>query len=75
MTVEDVKQGLRYYDRFGEWRVMTIAEGYYLARRKGCGPAVFAVKDLVSAVNTGSLSLEETPLAHVGSSASGGGDE
>lgn len=57
MTKEDVKPGLRYFDHFSEWRVMAVAEGYYMVRRKGCVPTVFAVKDLVNAINENKLSL------------------
>ena len=75
MKAEDVKKGLRYFDNWGEWRVMAVAEGYYMVRRKGCVPTVFKVNDLVLAVTTGRLSLDgivrpiTIPLAHVESGA------
>lgn len=48
---KDVKRGLKYYDQWGEFKVMAVADGYYMCRRPRCIPTIFAVKDLVNAIN------------------------
>lgn len=35
----------RRYDRYGEFRWMTEAEGYVMCRRKGCGPFVLTRRE------------------------------
>ena len=50
-TKDDIKVGFKYFDQWGEFRVMAIAEGYYMCRRKGCYPTLFKVNDLVKALN------------------------
>lgn len=56
---KDVKRGLKYYDQWGEFKVMAVADGYYMCRRPRCIPTIFAVKDLVNAINGERLSLVE----------------
>ena len=58
-TKDDIKVGFRYFDQWGEFRVMAVAEGYYMCRRKGCCPAIFSVKDLVDALNGNRLCVSK----------------
>lgn len=55
----DVKRGLIYFDQFGQFRVMAVAEGWYMARRKGAMTVCYRVKDLVEAINADRLYLTE----------------
>jgi len=65
VTTEDIKRGFKYYDRWGEWRVMTVSDGWYMCRRKGNIPTVFMVKYLVEALNDPSASLRLKPFTSI----------
>lgn len=56
-NTDGIKVGFKYFDQRGEFRVMAVAEGYYMCRRKGAMPAIFMVKDLVSALNGNRLAI------------------
>lgn len=44
--VSDVKRGQHWRDRNGHYRVMAVAEGYAMIRRKGCAPFVRSAKEI-----------------------------
>jgi hypothetical protein len=43
-----VKPGARFRDEVGEFRVMAVAEGWAMCRRKGCSPFVRSVRDIAT---------------------------
>jgi hypothetical protein len=45
---DDVKVGSYWFHRHGEVRVMAIAEGYAMVRRRGCAPFVVSCKELIA---------------------------
>ena len=42
----DVKRGQHRRDTHGTYRVMVVAEGYAMVRRKGCAPFLRRVKEI-----------------------------
>lgn len=46
-----MKAGDKYTDHYGEFRVMAIAEGWVMVRRKGAVPFVLYAKDIKEKVN------------------------
>lgn len=41
----DVKRGQWWRDEIDQFRVIVVAEGYAMCRRKGCGPFLRHVKE------------------------------
>jgi hypothetical protein len=61
MRASKIVQGLRYWDKGGERRIMCVAEGYAMVRRHGLHvPALYRVKDLVELFNNGTLWTKPT---------------
>mgnify|MGYP003424313920 FL=1 len=58
-TKDDIRVGFRYFDQWGEFRVMAVAEGWYMCRRKGATAVCFKVKDLVDALNGNRLCVSK----------------
>jgi len=49
LTAQEPAKGSRWIDDHGEARVMSVVEGYVVARRKGCAPFVMTSREFAAA--------------------------